>query len=536
MPATDRPALGLAEGLRLGLPLLALLGLLVPTYHDVAVGLWQKEEHGYAPLLAILSFALIWYRGRAIHLAPEPGFPALGAALLAVGIIGYAVGRSQKIELIELAAGIPLLAGTLTILAGREALKRMRFPLFFLVFSLPYPAWVVDSLTNPLKVWISQTAEWVLYAAGYPIARIGVVLALGPYRLLVEDACSGLHSLIFLSALGLLYIHLTGPRAPWHRLLLIVALLPIAVLANFIRVLALLLITYHFGDAVGQGYWHDLAGVLLFVTAFAALFGLDSLLSLFEAGPRQQGKAGAALPYVEAPLTPARIPSWQTAGMLTVVLLLTGVSAAALTPQQLLADSKRIPDLESLIPSQFGDWRHDEWTDKLLVKPRLKAGALYPHTQMLARTYVNGEGERVMFFISYGSNQIGQEFQEHRPEFCYRAQGFTLLETNNARLSLNTGDLNVRQIVAQQNARLESITYWMTIGDLATLPGVPRKIEQLRYGLQGKIPDGMLVRVSSLSRDKEAAFGLHTRFIADLQQALPGNLGFRPEPHPSTAE
>lgn len=535
MPHSDDRALGLGDWLRLTLPVVALLGLLVPTYYNVAVGLWQTEEHGYAPLLAILSFALIWYRGRAIRLTPPPGVPLFGVVLLAIGILGYLLGRSQKIELIELAAGIPLLAGTLAILAGPDALNPMRFPLFFLIFSLPYPAWVIDSLTNPLKVWISQTAETLLYAAGYPVARIGVVLALGPYRLLVEDACSGLHSLIFLSALGLLYIHLTGPRAPWHRFLLILALVPIAVVANFIRVLALLLITYHFGDAVGQGYWHDLAGVLLFLTAFAGLFGLDSLLNLFHSRSPQPRQASAP-PRTDAERPLAQIPSWRTTLALSLALMLTALSAVGLTPQRLLADSKRIPDLETLIPNQFGDWRHEEWTDKLLVKPRLKAGAHYPHTQVLTRTYVNGAGERVMFFISYGSNQIGQEFQEHRPEFCYRAQGFTLLEATDARLSLDTQGLNVRQLVAQQNLRIEPITYWMTIGDLATLPGIPRKIEQLRYGLRGQIPDGMLVRVSSLNPDKEAAFRLHAQFVADLQRALPASLGFSPAQSPSAAE
>ena len=97
-------------------------------------------------------------------------------------------------------------------LGGRQVLRQMAFPLFFLIFVLPYPGWVIDSLTQPLKLMISQGAEWLLYLAGYPVARSGVLISLGQYRLMVADACSGLHSLIFLSALGLLYIHFTGPR------------------------------------------------------------------------------------------------------------------------------------------------------------------------------------------------------------------------------------------------------------------------------------------------------------------------------------
>jgi EpsI family protein len=210
-------------------------------------------------------------------------------------------------------------------------------------------------------------------------------------------------------------------------------------------------------------------------------------------------------------------------------LVVTGTLSVAMMPQRLMADSKHLPALESLIPHRFGDWRHDDLTDKLLIKPRMKA-APDPHDQALARTYINGQGERVMLFVSYGSNQLGHEFQEHRPEFCYRAAGFTLLETSDARLSLSAQDLKVRQLLAQQNERLEAITYWMTIGDLPTLPGVPRKIEQLRHGLRGEIPDGMLVRVSSLKMAGTDAFGLQARFIADLQRAVPDGFGFRPVP------
>jgi exosortase B len=560
MSRTAYPPFRFLDWVRLALPALTLLGLLIPTYHNVAIGLWQNEEHGYAPLLAMLSLGLIIYHARDLHLAPQPGFPVLGAGLFLLGALGYIVGRSQKIELLELAACIPLLAGTLTILGGRDALHRMRFPLFFLIFSLPYPAWVIDSLTNPLKLWISAWAESMLYTLDYPVARSGVVVALGPYRLLVEDACSGLHSLIFLSALGLLYIHLTGPRQTWQRLILVAALIPIAVVANFIRVLILMLITYHFGDAIGQSYWHETAGILLFVSAFAGLYGLDSLLRLIPRhfgrslrfptphqtgieASRQQEESSIAAPRDEAGRSPSwrwnlrqgfilSMPSWKRSLLVTLALTVTLVLSVLMTPRNLIANTKPLPVLETLIPLSFADWRHDTLTDQLLVIPKLKQ-ATDLHDQVLARTYVNGQGQRVMLFVSYGSNQLGREFQEHRPEFCYRGAGFSLLETGDASLPLAGHNLDVRQLLAQQYDRFEAITYWMTIGDQPTMPGVPRKLVQLRYGLMGEIPDGMLVRVSSLVTHGEDAFALQNRFIADLSHASPQILGFRTATVPS---
>ena len=507
----------------LALPALALLALLLPTYHDAAVQLWIGDEHAYAPLLTALSFCLVAYRLREIKLAPEAGVRAQELCLFAFGAALYVVGRSQRIELLELSALIPLVAAVLGLVCGRAAQRRARFGLLFLLFSLPYPGWLVDGLTGPLKVAISAGAESVLYAAGYPVARSGVVLALGQYRLLVADACSGLHSLIFLSALGLLYVHLTGYRPLWHRLALVAALVPIAVLANFLRVLVLLLLTYHFGDAVAQGYWHDLAGLILFVSAFAMLTGLDAQLLRF--GTKQEhGPAAVAQPSPagRAPATSGRARSMTVA----LMLLATAAGAAMLVPTRPYSAQRPVPDLNGQIPQRIGGWIQDEQGGTALVAPDLQSGVERIYSQTVARTYVDSQGRRIMLSIAYGGNQLGNALQAHRPEYCYKAQGFSLLASMDAMLPLRGGVLPVRRLVARQASRNEAITYWMTVGETAALPGIRRKLAQLRYGLSGEIPDGMLIRVSSLDGDAQRAFALQAAFIAEFQDALPRSLGF----------
>lgn len=137
-----------------------------------------------------------------------------------------------------------------------------------------------------------------------------------------------------------------------------------------------------------------------------------------------------------------------------------------------------------------------------------------------------------MLVIAYGNDQLGSVLQAHRPEACFKAQGFTLSAQHDAELGLEGGQpLKVRRLVAQLNARTEPITYWMAVGDRPTLPGLHRKLTQLRYGLRGQIPDGVLIRISSLSQDPAADFELHAQFIADLRQILPGKLGFWPGPY-----
>ena len=501
-------------------PALALLCLLLPSYHDAASGLWKLEEHAYAPLLTALSFCLLYYRLRTTRLAPDAGVPVAGILLLSSGVALYAVGRSQHIDLLELGACLPLMAGVIAVLGGRQALRALRFPLLFLLFSLPYPGWVIDSLTSPLKEWIAAAAESVLYAAGYPIARSGVVIGLGQYRLMVADACSGLHSLIFLSAMGLLYLHLTGRRTVLHGWLLALALLPIALLANFLRVLILLLLTYHYGDAVGQSFWHDLTGLALFVSAFVVLIGMDGALALLLRRPAPQPETPGAAGTPQAGESRARSLA------VSLALLAAVLGANALTPVNSLATKRQVPDLNASIPEKLGDWTMENQALLQLISPGLQASVERIYSQTVNRIYVNGRGERIMLAVAYGADQSSGELQVHRPEYCYKAQGFSLADAAEGRISTTSGELRGRRLVARLGSRVEPITYWMTVGNETALPGMGRKLAQLRYGLRGQIADGMLIRISSLGGDADKAFRLHEAFVADLEQALPENLGF----------
>lgn len=504
---------------------LLFMVLLIITLREVTINLWHQDEHGYVPFLLALNLGLFTFKAKNIRLSLPDKLPLPVVFLLLVGCLSYGLGQLQKFVLLEIAGFYLLLVASLLTIGGYDLIRKFYFPLLFMLFVIPYPSWMVDYLTIPLKIGISQASAALLYALGYPVAQSGVVLALGPYRLLVMDACSGLHSLIFLSAIGLLYIHLTSPRKSWHRFLLIASLLPISIVANFIRVVLLLLITFHMGDTVGQSYWHSLAGLLLFLTAFIVLYLLDSLLFIlfkpcaadFDVSNRTSDNCDWSCAF--------QLNAVRT-GLLSVSFVMSLLLPYLITTDQRLADQRPIPPLEKLVPVQFADWQHDSVTDQWLVTPTLLARAEYQGHETLARSYINPQGERVMLLISYGKDQNHTTFEEHRPEYCYKAQGFTIIKSNTANLSVNPGTLPVQQLVAQQYSRFEPITYWMTVGDYPTLPGVSRRWYKLRYALQGLNPDGMLIRVSSIDSDQTAAFALQSRFINDLKQVIPLELGF----------
>lgn len=260
--------------------LLGLAVLFLPTYADLNRTLWNTEENAHGPIALLVVLWLFWFKRQALLAEPQQVKPVAGGMLLGFGLLLYALGRSQEILLFEIGSEMLILGGALLMLRGVPAVRTLWFPLFFLIFLIPVPGFIVDTLTGPLKHYISILVEQALYAAGYPIARNGVTLSIGPYQLLVADACSGLNSMFSLSAMGLLYLYLMQRTSVARILILVASIWPIAFFANVMRVNILVLVTYYFGDEAGQGFLHGFAGILLFVIALLLLFALDGLLGL----------------------------------------------------------------------------------------------------------------------------------------------------------------------------------------------------------------------------------------------------------------
>ena len=279
------------EGPRAFIPwapvLLGLLILYLPTYWELANGLWETEEYAHGPIVLIVALFLIWQKrsllgeNNVAATRPSVGAKIVGWALFLIGLSTYVIGRSQGILLFEVGSQIPVLLGVLLLALGARIAAGFWFPLFFLFFILPLPGFIVNAATGPLKQYASILAEQILYFFHYPIARSGVTLTIGQYQLLVADACSGLHSIFSLSAMGLLYLYLMRHTSITRNLILIASILPIAFFSNVIRVILLVLITYYLGDEAGQGFLHGFAGILLFVIGLLFMFLLDAILGRF---------------------------------------------------------------------------------------------------------------------------------------------------------------------------------------------------------------------------------------------------------------
>ena len=266
-------------------PLMAgLLVLYVPTLFDLLTGPWSQEGQMHGPVVLGIAVWLMYRNWTAMEQASlGRSTSAWGWPIAAIALLLYALGRSQAIGFFEVGSVIWLLVAMLLLLRGTAALKAQWFCLFFMLFMIPLPGSVVDLVTLPMKMAVSYVAEHVLYWAGYPIARTGVILQIGQYMLLVADACAGLHTLLTLEALGLLYLNVVRRDSAFRNIGLALLIVPISFTANVIRVMTLSLITYHFGDAAGQGFLHGFAGMVLFMSALMLIISFDTALQTFEA-------------------------------------------------------------------------------------------------------------------------------------------------------------------------------------------------------------------------------------------------------------
>lgn len=252
--------------------------LMLPTGWDLLAGRWAAYSGGHELLVVIVSAWLIYYERNSWLNKSDLAMPRIGALLLVLSLLLYVFGRTQQVLRLELLSLIAVAASLLVLLRGWAGLRANGFALAFLLFAIPLPFTLELMFTAPLKMAVSASATGLLSAVGYPAGRSGVVITMGQYQLLVAEACAGLHSMVVLEAMGLLYGHLMVYRSWGRQLAMAVLVVPLSFMANVARVLVLAVLTYYWGDAVGQGYLHRFAGLLLFAFTLAGLAGIDLLL------------------------------------------------------------------------------------------------------------------------------------------------------------------------------------------------------------------------------------------------------------------
>lgn len=261
--------------------LLGVAAMAVPTFITMARQHWTTEEGVHGPIILATGLWLIWRERKMLAAEARPlenwlwviPLAALGCTWVFARVFGIQSVETASLYLVMVLLGLVYL--------GPGVMRKMWFPVVYLAFLIIPPGSLIVDLTQPLKIWISATAVELLHLAGYPVAHSGAVIQVGQYQLLVATACAGLMSLFSLTAIGLFYVHLNWHANLRRAAILVLAIIPIALLANLVRVIALILLTYHAGSSVGQGIMHDTAGMITFALALLGMFAMDQVVSRF---------------------------------------------------------------------------------------------------------------------------------------------------------------------------------------------------------------------------------------------------------------
>lgn len=287
-PAARRvPPLGIA----------AAAVLLVVLFHPILAVRWhfylEQSRYSHCLLLPVVSAVWVWERWDALRAVPRA--PAAGPLVAAlVSVLAFLYGRFQSMNLLQHVAFLGAVAGTIGAFWGTALLRRLAFPLGYLLLTIPLPKTWDDAITLPLQSVATGAAETVFDALGWIVVRQGNVLHLPGLKLLVEDACSGIHSLYALFALGVAFVAFVD-RPAWLRGTLVASTVPIAVTANALRVIVTGILAYRVDPSYAQGLSHETTGMIVFGTGLVLLLLLDWCLRP-DAKPASAAPAAAAIP------------------------------------------------------------------------------------------------------------------------------------------------------------------------------------------------------------------------------------------------
>lgn len=259
--------------------LIGLLLLAVPTFIRLAQQVWTTESGVHGPIVIATGVWLVLQRKAEIAALRKPGSTGIAALIIVPMLLTYIFGRAFDFLVVEVASLFMILVGVAYAVFGSAVLKALWFPILYFAFVIPLPGWLIDTITAPLKTLVSWASTGMLAKAGFPIVREGVTIFVAQYQLLVEDACAGLNSLISLTSISLFYIYILH-NANWrYSLFMTLWIIPVAIFANVVRIIVLVLITYYMGDAAAQGFLHSTAGMLMFITALLGIFAVDSAMT-----------------------------------------------------------------------------------------------------------------------------------------------------------------------------------------------------------------------------------------------------------------
>jgi len=256
--------------------------LYYPVFFQLYRTRWEAIDYTHAYFILPVSLWLIYRKRLALKeiiLKEQYRDEVPGMLLILLGLFMFIFAWRRDFLVLSTFSLIPFIFGLLLFLHGRRLVKALFFPVFYLLFLIPPPVGILDSITIPMRFWITIATESVLKLAHYPIIRDGLLLSIGGKEIFMGVPCSGFRSLITMLSLGFIYVYL-GKGSYMKKTFLILSIFPMAILGNFLRISSLCIVTYHFGEKAGHVY-HDASGFIIFLLLISGLIWADGFFNKY---------------------------------------------------------------------------------------------------------------------------------------------------------------------------------------------------------------------------------------------------------------
>jgi exosortase len=256
-------------------------------YGNVLGGLvrdwWTDDNYSHGFLIVPLALYFAYARRQELAITPPRPRTVAGGLIILGSLVLLAAGTLGSEFFLSRVSLLGALAGIVLVLYGAEHLRLLIFPIGFLALMIPIPAIVFNQIAFPLQMLASRFGEQVVAGWGLPVLREGNVIVLASTTLEVAEACSGIRSLVSLLTLGVVLGYFTDPRGG-VRAAIALATIPIAIVANGLRVAGTGVAAHYFGPAAAEGFFHTFSGWLLFASAFLMLLGVVRLVRIVTPG------------------------------------------------------------------------------------------------------------------------------------------------------------------------------------------------------------------------------------------------------------
>jgi len=500
----------------------------IPVYWFGFVSLgkaWITPEYSHGPLIPLISLYLFLreLRDKPPVSDPAPADRRPGIAVIALALAVGIIGNLAQIPDIVAYAFIIWVAGVVLVCFGWAEGKRHQLPVLHLVFMLPLPQFLYWKLTTFLQGISSELGVWVIKLMGIPVYLDGNVIDLGPYKLLVAEACSGLRYLFpILSFSYLVAILYRGPY--WHKVLLFVMAAPLTVVMNSFRIGMIGVLVNSYGIGHAEGFLHYFEGWVIFGTCVAILFLTALGLQRLTPAPKTLSETidldtqGLGREFLRIrDIVPSR--GLKAATLLTLVV----TAAFLLTPRA----EPTAPDRENFL---FFPTRYDAWTGTTEpLSPEIEE--VLGATDYIAAIYRSpAETAPVQFFSAWYRSQTEGE-GIHSPEVCLPAGGWEIFSLDQYEVSMPGtvyGTFTVNRAIIEKGTERQLVYYWFEQRGARMTNDFAAKLLVLRDGLTRGRTDGALVRfITQIDRNEGAAAAdarlqaLMAEVLEDLPRYIP---------------